>query len=104
MMLLVMHYHICYFIRISNHFIKHATDLFISSLDFDFQMITSQVSRQGHTAIALQFFETVVRYDRFFTAEPQHIPEVLVRMLFSSFDVFECSHLWLGIFEDRKEN
>lgn len=27
----------------------------------------------------LQFFETVVRYDRFFTTQTQHIPTVLVR-------------------------
>ncbi|CAL1531674.1 unnamed protein product [Lymnaea stagnalis] len=44
-------------------------------------LITSQVSRQGHFAVLLQFFETVVRYDRFFVCEPQHIPEVLMAFL-----------------------
>ena len=28
--------------------------------------------------MALEFFETVVRYDKFFLVEPQHIPNVLV--------------------------
>ncbi|XP_059146732.1 exportin-T-like isoform X2 [Physella acuta] len=44
-------------------------------------LITSQVSRQGHIAVLLQFFETVVRYDRFFVCEPQHIPDVLMAFL-----------------------
>ncbi|XP_035825468.1 exportin-T isoform X2 [Aplysia californica] len=44
-------------------------------------LITSQVSRHGHVAVLLQFFETVVRYDRFFACEPQHIPEVLMAFL-----------------------
>ncbi|KAK3738804.1 hypothetical protein RRG08_035683 [Elysia crispata] len=44
-------------------------------------LITSQVSRQGHIAVMLQFFETVIRYDKFFVCEPQHIPEVLTAFL-----------------------
>jgi exportin-T len=28
--------------------------------------------------VDLQFFETITRYDKFFLAEPQHIPDVLV--------------------------
>ncbi|BFZ08391.1 hypothetical protein BsWGS_11430 [Bradybaena similaris] len=44
-------------------------------------LITSQVSRQGHTSVVQQFFETIVRYDRFFVCEPQHIPEVLMAFL-----------------------
>lgn len=28
--------------------------------------------------MSLEFFETVVRYDKFFIVEPQHIPNVLV--------------------------
>ena len=50
-------------------------------LILSFQLITSQVSRQGHIAVMLQFFETVIRYDKFFVCEPQHIPEVLVSFL-----------------------
>ncbi|RUS73434.1 hypothetical protein EGW08_018809 [Elysia chlorotica] len=44
-------------------------------------LITSQVSRQGHIAVLLQFFETVIRYDKFFVCEPEHIPEVLTAFL-----------------------
>uniref|UniRef100_A0A0B6ZHY5 Exportin-T n=1 Tax=Arion vulgaris TaxID=1028688 RepID=A0A0B6ZHY5_9EUPU len=44
-------------------------------------LITSQVSRQGHISVLLQFFETVVRYDRFFVCEQQHIPDVLMAFL-----------------------
>ena len=32
-------------------------------------------------SIPFQFFETVVRYDRFFSIQSQHIPAVLVRVL-----------------------
>ncbi|XP_052084382.1 exportin-T-like isoform X1 [Mytilus californianus] len=41
-------------------------------------LITSRVSCQGHMSVMLQFFETVVRYDKFFSVEPQHIPDVLM--------------------------
>lgn len=46
------------------------------------QLVTSGVSRQGHIAVTLQFFETVVRFEKFFAQEPQHIPEILVNMNF----------------------
>ncbi|XP_067683887.1 exportin-T-like [Haliotis asinina] len=44
-------------------------------------LITSRVSCRGHVMIQLQFFETVVRYDKFFSCEPDHIPEVLMAFL-----------------------
>uniref|UniRef100_A0A8C4Q9J9 Exportin-T n=1 Tax=Eptatretus burgeri TaxID=7764 RepID=A0A8C4Q9J9_EPTBU len=44
-------------------------------------VVLSGVSHYQHCAVTLQFFETVVRYDKFFSAEPQHIPEVLVGFL-----------------------
>ncbi|XP_050413849.2 exportin-T isoform X2 [Patella vulgata] len=44
-------------------------------------LIKSRVSCQGHTSVLLQFFETVVRYDKFFQCEPEHIPEVLMAFL-----------------------
>lgn len=45
----------------------------------DPQLVSSNVSSYQHTSVSLEFFETVVRYDKFFTVEPQHIPAVLVR-------------------------
>lgn len=36
------------------------------------------VSSYQHSSVSLEFFETVVRYDKFFMVEPQHIPGVLV--------------------------
>ena len=42
------------------------------------QLISSGVSEYQHASVALEFFETVVRYDKFFIVEPQHIPSVLV--------------------------
>lgn len=44
-------------------------------------LVTSGVSRQGHVAVILQFFETVVRFEKFFNQEPQHIPEILAAFL-----------------------
>ncbi|KAK3101339.1 hypothetical protein FSP39_002843 [Pinctada imbricata] len=41
-------------------------------------LITSRVSCKGHMIVCLQFFETVVRYDKFFSCEPEHIPDVLM--------------------------
>ncbi|XP_067120441.1 exportin-T-like isoform X2 [Centruroides vittatus] len=41
-------------------------------------LVTSGVSRYGHIAVTLQFFETIVRYEKFFIQEPQHIPDVLI--------------------------
>ena len=43
-----------------------------------FQLVSSRVSCFQHPAVVMQFFETVVRYDKFFTAEPQYVPDVLV--------------------------
>lgn len=48
----------------------------ISSLDP--QLVSCNVSSYQHTSVSLEFFETVVRYDKFFIVEPQHIPVVLV--------------------------
>ncbi|KAL6474664.1 hypothetical protein MHYP_G00182250 [Metynnis hypsauchen] len=44
-------------------------------------LISSGVSEYHHTSVTLEFFETVVRYDKFFIVEPQHIPNVLVAFL-----------------------
>ncbi|KFM56538.1 Exportin-T, partial [Stegodyphus mimosarum] len=44
-------------------------------------LVTSKVSRQGHVLVTLQFFETVVRFEKFFAQEPQHIPEILTAFL-----------------------
>ncbi|XP_036432508.1 exportin-T [Colossoma macropomum] len=44
-------------------------------------LISSGVSEYQHTSVALEFFETVVRYDKFFIVEPQHIPNVLMAFL-----------------------
>ncbi|RXN01688.1 Exportin-T [Acipenser ruthenus] len=44
-------------------------------------LVTSGVSEYRHTSVVLEFFETVVRYDKFFIVEPQHIPHVLMAFL-----------------------
>ncbi|ERE91650.1 exportin-T [Cricetulus griseus] len=44
-------------------------------------LVTSGVSSYQHTSVTLEFFETVVRYEKFFTVEPQHIPCVLMAFL-----------------------
>lgn len=44
-------------------------------------LIASRVSCHGHMMVMLDFFETVVRYDKFFTCEPQHIPDVLLAFM-----------------------
>lgn len=53
-----------------------------SSVDVCFhlnpQLVSCGVSSYQHTSVSLEFFETVVRYDKFFIVEPQHIPNVLV--------------------------
>ena len=36
------------------------------------------MSGYQHTSVSLEFFETVVRYEKFFLVEPHHIPLVLV--------------------------
>ncbi|XP_061618613.1 exportin-T isoform X4 [Phyllopteryx taeniolatus] len=44
-------------------------------------LVTCGVSGYRHTSVTLDFFETVVRYDKFFIVEPQHIPDVLMAFL-----------------------
>ncbi|XP_064605610.1 exportin-T-like isoform X2 [Liolophura sinensis] len=44
-------------------------------------LVTSRVSCQGHMMVLLSYFETVVRYEKFFNVEPQHIPDVLMSFL-----------------------
>ncbi|KAG8578020.1 hypothetical protein GDO81_010357 [Engystomops pustulosus] len=44
-------------------------------------LVTSGVSAYNHTSVTLEFFETVVRYEKFFTVEPMHIPNVLMAFL-----------------------
>uniref|UniRef100_A0A2R9CHS2 Exportin-T n=1 Tax=Pan paniscus TaxID=9597 RepID=A0A2R9CHS2_PANPA len=44
-------------------------------------LVTSGVSSYEHTSVTLEFFETVVRYEKFFTVEPQHVPCVLMAFL-----------------------
>lgn len=43
------------------------------------QLVSCNVCSYQHCSVSLEFFETVVRYDKFFLVEPQHIPTVLVR-------------------------
>ena len=56
---------------------------FVLLVIYDFvsyiQLVTSGVSSHPHCAVSMQFFETVVRYDKFFNQEPQYIPDTLVR-------------------------
>lgn len=40
-------------------------------------LVSCRVSSHSHPAVALQFFECVARYEKFFVVEPQHIPLVL---------------------------
>uniref|UniRef100_A0A8C6Y3P5 Exportin-T n=1 Tax=Naja naja TaxID=35670 RepID=A0A8C6Y3P5_NAJNA len=44
-------------------------------------LVTSGISTYQHTSVTLEFFETVVRYEKFFSLEPQHIPNVLIAFL-----------------------
>ncbi|KAJ8373549.1 hypothetical protein SKAU_G00041290 [Synaphobranchus kaupii] len=44
-------------------------------------LVTCGVSEYQHTSVTLEFFETVVRYDKFFIVEPLHIPSVLMAFL-----------------------
>ncbi|XP_053572815.1 exportin-T isoform X2 [Bombina bombina] len=44
-------------------------------------LVTSGVSSYNHTSVGLEYFETVVRYEKFFTVEPVHIPNVLMAFL-----------------------
>uniref|UniRef100_A0A3Q3DZI2 Exportin-T n=1 Tax=Labrus bergylta TaxID=56723 RepID=A0A3Q3DZI2_9LABR len=44
-------------------------------------LVACGVSGYQHSSVSLEFFETVVRYDKFFLVEPQHIPNVLMAFL-----------------------
>ncbi|XP_017158473.1 exportin-T isoform X1 [Poecilia reticulata] len=44
-------------------------------------LVSCGVSGYQHSSVCLEFFETVVRYDKFFIVEPQHIPNVLMAFL-----------------------
>ncbi|XP_077326216.1 exportin-T [Lithobates pipiens] len=44
-------------------------------------LVTSGVSAYNHASVTLEFFETVVRYEKFFTVEPIHIPNILMAFL-----------------------
>ncbi|XP_068442409.1 exportin-T [Clinocottus analis] len=44
-------------------------------------LVTCGVSGFQHSSVSLEFFETVVRYDKFFLVEPEHIPNVLMAFL-----------------------
>ncbi|XP_073476237.1 exportin-T [Aquarana catesbeiana] len=44
-------------------------------------LVTSGVSAYHHASVTLEFFETVVRYEKFFTVEPIHIPNILMAFL-----------------------
>ncbi|XP_029351358.1 exportin-T isoform X2 [Echeneis naucrates] len=44
-------------------------------------LVSCGVSSYQHSSVSLEFFETVVRYDKFFIVEPQHIPNVLMTFL-----------------------
>ncbi|XP_013382049.1 exportin-T [Lingula anatina] len=44
-------------------------------------LVTCGVSHTPHTAVTLQMFETIVRYEKFFLSEPQHIPAILTAFL-----------------------
>lgn len=60
---------------------------------FLLQLVTSGVSSYQHTSVTLEFFETVVRYEKFFTVEPQHIPCVLVSKHFTYPPFLLFSHI-----------
>ena len=44
-------------------------------------LVSSGVSAHSHPAVAMQFFECVARYEKFFSCEPRHIPAVLAAFL-----------------------
>lgn len=44
-------------------------------------LVSCGVSGYQHTSVSLEFFETVLRYEKFFLVEPHHIPIVLVAFL-----------------------
>ncbi|XP_075900078.1 exportin-T isoform X3 [Nelusetta ayraudi] len=44
-------------------------------------LVSCNVCSYQHCSVSLEFFETVVRYDKFFIVEPLHIPTVLMAFL-----------------------
>ncbi|KAG7263241.1 hypothetical protein CRUP_023423, partial [Coryphaenoides rupestris] len=44
-------------------------------------LVSCGVSGYQHTSVSLEFFETVIRYEKFFLVEPHHIPVVLMAFL-----------------------
>uniref|UniRef100_A0A671WN39 Exportin-T n=1 Tax=Sparus aurata TaxID=8175 RepID=A0A671WN39_SPAAU len=44
-------------------------------------LVSCSVSSYQHSSVSLEFFETVVRYEKFFLVEPHHIPNVLMAFL-----------------------
>lgn len=44
-------------------------------------VVTSQVSYHAHSEVTQLYFETLVRYEKYFTHEPQHLPMALASFL-----------------------
>ncbi|XP_031566606.1 exportin-T-like isoform X2 [Actinia tenebrosa] len=44
-------------------------------------LVSSRVSYYQHSSVSLMYFETVVRYEKFFSSNPEHIPTVLIAFL-----------------------
>jgi len=44
-------------------------------------LLTSEVSQHQHSAVRLQYFETITRYERFFYTQSHHIPNALISYL-----------------------
>lgn len=44
-------------------------------------LLASNVSRHTHQAVVLQFFETAIRYEKFFLAQPRYIGDMLAAFL-----------------------
>lgn len=75
------------------------TNFNISSLNP--QLVSCNVSSYQHTSVSLEFFETVVRYDKFFIVEPQHIPTVLVSLSLCVCVCVSTCITHLTVFTDR---
>uniref|UniRef100_A0A672QW11 Exportin-T n=1 Tax=Sinocyclocheilus grahami TaxID=75366 RepID=A0A672QW11_SINGR len=56
-------------------------ELLLEAVHRVFNLVSCGVSEYQHSSVTLEFFETVVRYDKFFLVEPQHIPSVLMAFL-----------------------
>ncbi|XP_069696804.1 exportin-T-like [Periplaneta americana] len=65
-----------------NHFVNTGTNPeYTVFRDMMHILVTCRVDAHPHPAVAVQFFETVVRYVNFFTLEPEKIPPVLAAFL-----------------------